>query len=263
MKYEYKITGNHYRNGDYYAGATPNLDFVIKTDDYIFFMTINDVSGLGPKFKDDDDFDRHTMRRNFTKKDELEFTGKWRITTNDSEKEDTLLHVEVKQEHTVNYKNKVIDKVKQTGWRRLLNKYKDVITWEDSHTKTIESVVWISEDSFEFRSLFQNECESCESPTEVEIALLIGDGQNNHWYKTKGKPRSSEDDFYSIPLQLIQHAYVVYNITTDAMIKDRYGMPEDLRREDIKHTIDSIPFNTVEEIAEAEDIQLPKYTSKR
>lgn len=162
MKYEYTLTQSFKRDKHNYAGYTPNLDFIIKTDDYLFFMTVDDVKGLGPYFDDNDNFDYKTMSRSFTKKDELEFTGKWRITTNDSEKEDTLLHVEVKQEHTVNYKKKLIDEVKETGWRRLFKKYKEVITWEDSHTKTIESVVWISENSFEFRSLFQNECETCK-----------------------------------------------------------------------------------------------------
>jgi len=161
MKYEYTISQSHDRDGHYYAGPTTCYDFAIKTDGYLLYMTINNLSGINPEAPKDLDYDYQTMRRRFSNENELTFTGGWGVITNDSDKSDVKLYVEVLQEYIMTIKESFENQVEVTGWRRLFGKYKTDIEWKDKEIITTKSKAWISEDSFKFRSLFNNECGKC------------------------------------------------------------------------------------------------------
>jgi len=157
VKYTYESSQNkYYEDGDVYMEEAPSHNVVVNTDGYLLYMYI---TGLILSY----DYGDHKegIRKRFTRKPEFEFTGKWRITNNDSDKKETKMYVEIKHDYIKHVERSYISVEANTGWRRLFKKLKEVTVWEKKVDEACVSTLWVSEDKFEFRSLFQNECASC------------------------------------------------------------------------------------------------------
>ena len=158
MKYEYTVTRNSAMD-DYYSNTKPEYDFSIKTDDYLLYMSII-TSSIHPDWNGIDRA-RNVSRCFLHKFKELEFTGSWRIRTDDSDKEKTIIFDEVKHEYVLQRTRRTTNKIKQTGFMRLFRRYTEEDTYEELPDEVVDVKIWLHEDEFEFRSLFQNECASC------------------------------------------------------------------------------------------------------
>lgn len=235
MKYDYEISPSD-NEDNYFTSKSTSIDILVETDGYLLYMCIN-AQILKYEYGEREG----GIRKTFSFEKEFEFTGKWRIINNDSDSKDIKMFVQIKHEYIKHINKSYISVERIVGLFGFLRRSKEVTVWENDGEEECTSLIWVNADEFEFKSLFENK------PQLIipDIAILIGNyNEIPKWYKVKGN--ANPDSILNH--HIIGYAQVVYNITTDTLIKDRNGNYD--MYEEKKNVIKELEYSTKEDLQE-------------